>query len=58
MLYMTNTYIQYKIEEDQKSKCFICDLESHEFDRRAKVGVNVCKHPRSLMYLPKIVHYN
>ena len=29
--------VQCNIEEDQKAKCFICDLESHEFDRKAKV---------------------
>jgi inositol 1,4,5-triphosphate receptor type 1 len=27
-----------EIEADQKSKCFICDLQSHEFERKTKTG--------------------
>ena len=33
-------FLQTSIQEDQKSKCFICDLPSHEFDRHGKVHYN------------------
>ena len=32
-----NLILQSNIEEDLRSKCFICDLQAHEFDRKAKV---------------------
>ena len=35
-------YYKTKIEEDQKAKCFICDLPSHQFDRKAKVTSHPC----------------
>ena len=35
-------YYKTKIEEDQKAKCFICDLPSHQFDRKAKVTIHLC----------------
>ena len=32
-----NLILQSNIEEDLRSKCFICDLQAHELDRKAKV---------------------
>ena len=29
------TFSQGNIQDDLKSKCFICDLQAHEFDRKA-----------------------
>ena len=43
-------FLQTSIQEDQKLKCFICDLPSHEFDRHGKVHyniVNIIDHERA-----------
>ena len=34
--------IQWRIEEDKKGYCFICNLPSYEFERRAKVLILFC----------------
>ena len=33
----SNLFLQSNVEDDQKSTCFICDLPSHEFDRKGSV---------------------
>lgn len=32
-------FIQNSIETEQKNNCFICDLPSFDFERRAKVSI-------------------
>ena len=32
---------QSKIEAEQKSKCFICDLPNYEFERQTQAKVNL-----------------
>ena len=34
---LTPPFSQSNIEDDQKSKCFICDLSSYDFEGKAKV---------------------
>ncbi|XP_019849736.1 PREDICTED: inositol 1,4,5-trisphosphate receptor type 1-like isoform X1 [Amphimedon queenslandica] len=36
------------IEKDQKSQCFVCDLPSHEFERKAKGFNNHVKHDHNM----------
>ena len=34
-----NNFIQWRIEEDMKGCCFICNNANYEFERRAKVCI-------------------
>lgn len=41
-------YLQFHAEQDMKGLCFICNLPSHEFERRAKGFDHHVKHDHNM----------
>ena len=43
-------FFQSNVEAEQKSKCFVCDLPSYDFERKAKVML-IYTHLLSIFYI-------
>jgi len=55
LLFKYNCLIQWRIKEDIKGYCFICNLPSYEFERRAKVHIFFALQSNTLCIIVGII---